>query len=153
MARKAQEEQSRKQVEFQKRVEIAKNDLPDYEDTIAAAGDIPVSAPVGEAIIESEYGPQLLYYLADNPEFARSLADKSLTAQLREIGKLEAKFEKTAPQQESKKEPVAKKSNAPAPISPIKASSASVESGIDSDRKFHGTYQQWKAARLAGKIK
>ena len=153
MARKAQEEQTRKQAEFQKRVETAKNDLPDYEDTIAAAGDIPVSAPVGEAIIESEYGPQLLYYLADNPEFARSLADKSLTAQLREIGKLEAKFEKTAPQQESKKEPVAKKSNAPAPISPIKASSASVETGIDSDRKFHGTYQQWKAARLAGKIK
>lgn len=153
MARKAQEEQTRKQVEFQKRVQSAKNDLPDYEDTIAAAGDIPVSAPVGEAIIESEYGPQLLYYLADNPEFARSLADKSLTAQLREIGKLEAKFEKTAPQQESKKEPVAKKSNAPAPISPIKASSATVESGLDSDRAFHGTYQQWKAARLAGKIR
>lgn len=151
MARRAQEEQTRKQAEFQKRVETAKQDLPDYEDTIAAAGDIPVSAPVGEAIIESEYGPQLLYYLADNPEFARSLSDKSLTAQLREIGKLEAKFEKTeAP---SKKEPVAKKSNAPAPISPIKASSSSVDTGLDSDRAFHGTYQQWKAARLAGKIR
>lgn len=152
MARRAAEEQSRKQVEFQKRVEAAKNDLPDYEETIAAAGDIPVSAPVGEAIVESEYGPQVLYYLADNPDYARSLADKSLTAQLREIGKLEAKFEKTAPS-ESKKEPVAKKSNAPAPISPIKASSAAVETGLDSDRAFHGTYQQWKAARLAGKIR
>jgi hypothetical protein len=89
--------------------------------------------------------------LADNPDYARSLAEKSLTAQLREIGKLEAKFEKTATP--SKKEPVAKKSNAPAPISPIKASSSAVETGLDSDRAFHGTYQQWKAARLAGKIR
>jgi hypothetical protein len=151
MSRKAQEEQSRKQVEFQKRVESAKANLPDYEDTIAAAGDIPVSAPVGESIVDSEFGPEILYYLADNPDYARSLAEKSLTAQLREIGKLEAKFEKTATP--SKKEPVAKKSNAPAPISPIKASSSAVETGLDSDRAFHGTYQQWKAARLAGKIR
>ena len=151
MSRRAQEEQSRKQVEFQKRVEAVKANLPDYEDTIAAAGDIPVSAPVGESIVDSEFGPEILYYLADNPDYARSLADKSLTAQLREIGKLEAKFEKTATP--SKKEPVAKKSNAPAPISPIKASSSSVDTGLDSDRAFHGTYQQWKAARLAGKIR
>jgi len=151
MSRRAQEEQSRKQVEFQKRVETAKANLPDYEDTIAAAGDIPVSAPVGESIVDSEFGPEILYYLADNPDYARSLADKSLTAQLREIGKLEAKFEKTATP--SKKEPVAKKSNAPAPISPIKASSSAVDTGLDSDRAFHGTYQQWKAARLAGKIR
>lgn len=150
MARKAQAEQERKQVEFQKRVETARQDLPDYEETIAAAGDIPVSAPVGEAIVESEFGPQILYYLADNPDYARSLADKSLIAQVREIGKLEARFEKTAPKAEK---PVAKKSNAPAPISPIKAGSASVDSGLDSDRAFHGTYQQWKAARLAGKIR
>lgn len=149
MSRRAQEEQSRKQVEFQKRVEAVKANLPDYENTIAAAGDIPVSAPVGESIVDSEFGPEILYYLADNPDYARSLADKSLTAQLREIGKLEAKFEKTP----SKKEPVAKKSNAPAPISPIKASSSAVETGLDSDRAYHGTYQQWKAARLAGKIR
>ena len=84
-------------------------------------------------------------------ELKISFCLKSLTAQLREIGKLEAKFEKTATP--SKKEPVAKKSNAPAPISPIKASSSAVETGLDSDRAFHGTYQQWKAARLAGKIR
>ena len=151
MARRAQEEQARKQAEFQKRMEAVKSELPDYEETIAAGGDIPVSAPVSEAIIESEYGPQILYYLADNPEYARSLADKSLTSQLRAIGRLESKFEK--PAQESKKEPVAKKSNAPAPITPIKASSNSVEVGLNADRVWHGTYSQWKAARLAGKIK
>ena len=153
MARKAAEEQARKQAEFQKRVESAKAELPDYEETIASAGDIPVSAPVGEAIVESDYGPQILYYLADNPDYARGLANKSLTAQLREIGKLEARFKKAEPKQESRKEPVAKKSNAPAPISPLKPSSASVDTGLDSDRAFHGTYQQWKAARLAGKIR
>ena len=149
MARKAQEEQTRKQAEFAKRMEVAKAEMPDFEEMIASAGDVQVSAPVNEAILESEVGPQILYYLAENPDFARSLSSKSLVTQVREIGRLEATLAKT----NGKKEPVAKKSNAPAPISPIKASSASVDTGLDSNKQFHGTYQQWKAARLAGKIR
>lgn len=152
MQRKAQEEQSRMRQKFQERLEAAKADMPDYEEMIASS-DVAVSQPVTDAIIESDVGPQILYYLAENPDFARGLAEKSITSQLRAIGRLEAKFEKTETTKPSVKEPVAKKSNAPAPISPLKAGGNPADVSLDSDRQFHGTYQQWKAARAAGKIR
>lgn len=76
-----------------------------------------------------------------------------ITKALREIGKLEARFEKQETAEEpARSKPVAQKSKAPAPISPIKAGSA-VETPIDSKGEFHGSFQAWKAARLAGKIR
>lgn len=153
LARKAEEEQARMRQKFQERLEAARQDLPDWDDMIASS-DVSVSQPVTDAIIESDVGPQLLYYLAENPDFARGLADKTITAQLRAIGRLEAKFEKSEPaSKQVVKEPAAKKSNAPAPISPLKAGGNPIETGLDSNRQFHGTYPQWKAARAAGKIR
>jgi hypothetical protein len=66
---------------------------------------------------------------------------------------LEAKFEKTEAAKPSVKEPVAKRSNAPAPINPLRAASNASDITLDADRAFHGTYQQWKSARSAGKIR
>jgi hypothetical protein len=91
--------------------------------------------------------------LAENPEFARELGEKSITSQLRAIGRLEAKFEKSDAPKPSVREPVAKKSNAPAPINPLKSGGNPSDISLDADRKFHGTYQQWKAARASGKIR
>ena len=152
LARKAQEEQSRMRQEFQKRLDVAKQGMPDYEEMIASS-DVSVSQPVTDAIIESDVGPQVLYYLAENPDFTRALAEKSITAQLRAIGRLEAKFEKSEAPKPSVKEPVAKRSNAPAPINPLRAASNASDITLDADRAFHGTYQQWKSARSAGKIR
>ncbi len=152
LARKAEEEQSRMRQKFQERLDAVKQELPDYDDMIASS-DVAVSGPVTDAIIESDVGPQILYYLAENPDFARELAEKSITAQLRSIGRLEAKFEKSETPKPSVKEPVAKKSNAPAPINPLKSGGNPSDITLDADRKFHGTYQQWKAARAAGKIR
>jgi chromosome segregation ATPase len=152
LARKAEEEQSRMRQKFQERLNAVKQDLPDYDDMIASS-DVAVSGPVTDAIIESDVGPQILYYLAENPDFARELAEKSITSQLRSIGRLEAKFEKSETPKPSVKEPVAKKSNAPAPINPLKSGGNPSDITLDADRKFHGTYQQWKAARAAGKIR
>jgi hypothetical protein len=152
MQRKVQEEQSRLRQKFQERLETAKQEMPDYEDMIASS-DVAVSQPVTDAIIESDVGPQILYYLAENPDFARGLAEKSITSQLRAIGRLEAKFEKTEAPKATAKEPVAKKSNAPAPINPLRAGGNPADISLDADRQFHGTYQQWKAARAAGKIR
>ncbi len=154
MARKAQEEQNRLRQQFAQRLEAAKQELPDYDEMIASS-DVSVSQPVTDAIIESDVGPQILYHLAENPDFARALADKSIAAQLRAIGRLEAQFEKAEkPAPKAKQtEPVAKKSNAPAPITPLRTGGAAADVVLDSNRAFHGTYAQWKAARLAGKIK
>jgi hypothetical protein len=63
------------------------------------------------AIVESEFGPQVLHHLATNPEVAEAIAELSPYRQVAELGKLEVNMK-----------PVAKKaSNAPAPITPVKA--------------------------------
>ena len=133
---------------WQKRQEEAKAEIPDYEDVISSS-ELTVSDQVRDAIIESDVGPRILYHLAENPEVAEALSKKSVTAALREIGRLEARFER----KDEPTKPVATKSNAPTPIKPLKASSTVADVRVDSNGQFHGTYQQWKESRKAGKIK
>lgn len=151
--RKASEERQKVIDAWAKKVDAAKAELPDFDDMVQSS-DVVISNEVRDAIIESDVGPQLLYHLAENPEIAEKLASKSVVSALRELGKLEARFEREAEKQaEESSKPVVKKSNAPAPIKPLRATSAAADTPIDSDGQFHGTFQQWKAARLAGKIR
>jgi len=124
---------------------------PDYQDMIQSS-PTQVSDLVKEAIIESDVGPQILYHIASNEELGERFAKWSDAKALRELGKLEAMFEKAEPKEEEAK-PVAQKSKAPAPIQPLKAASAAIDTPIGSDGQFHGTYAQWKAARKAGKVR
>lgn len=157
---KQREEEARIQAEKQaqidtwnKRQEAIMAELPDYEEMIASA-EVMVSDQVKDAIIESEVGPRILYHLAENPEFAEQLAGYSTARALKEIGKLEARYEQKAetPKAEPSK-PVATKSKAPAPINPLKATSASTDTPIDSNGEFFGTAKQWREMRRAGKIR
>ena len=77
------------------------------------------------------------------------LQDHGLTAALRAIGRLEAQYEKTEPQTKT----VVGKSKAPAPINPIRSAANGRDVNLTSDGQFHGSYQAWRAARLAGKIR
>ena len=120
-------------------------------DEMVASSKIFVPNEVRDAILESDAGPQILYHLASLDETdAENFSKMSTTQALKMIGKLEARFEKTEP----KSEPVAVKSKAPAPISPLKGSSnVDAEARLGSDGQYHGTYAQWKADRKAGKIR
>lgn len=146
-ARKAAAEQEGKFKAWADRVNAAKNDLPDFEDMVQSS-DVRISDPVRDAIIESEHGPKILYYLAENNEYAKKLSEMSVVSAVREIGKIEARFERTKP--ESKSVNVSK---APAPISPIRGAVNTVDANVDANGVFHGTYQQWKAARQAKRIR
>ena len=126
--------------------------MPDFE-VMVGSSDIAVSNEVRDAIFESEVGPRILYHLAENPDVAEKLQGMTLTRALATIGKLEAQFETPKGQSEPQKPSVTAKSKAPAPINPIKASSAGPVTELDSNRQFHGSYQAWKAARLAGRIR
>jgi hypothetical protein len=149
---KVKESQAKAEAERQKvintwadRVKSAKAEMPDFEDMVGSA-DVVVSNEVRDAIFESEVGPRILYHLAENPEIAEKLQSLTVTGALRAIGKLEAQFEKI----EAK--PVAK-SKAPAPINPIKSAANGRDVNLTTDGQFHGSYQAWKAARLAGRIR
>jgi hypothetical protein len=133
-----------------KRVETAKAEIPDFEDMVGSA-DVAVSNEVRDAIFESDVGPRVLYHLAENPDIAEKLNGMTMTAALRMIGKLEAQFEKKSDEQLSKT--VVNKSKAPAPINPIRSAANGRDVNLTSDGQFHGSYQAWKAARLAGRIR
>lgn len=145
--RKQEAERSRVLTDWEQRQQTVKSEVTDYAEVVAAS-EVIVSDQIRDAIIESDVGPQVLYYLAKNPEFAKELASKSATSALREIGKLEAKLSGDT----TSEKPATKPSRAPAPISPIRGSRP-VETSVASDGNFHGTYDQWKEARRAGRIK
>jgi hypothetical protein len=150
--RKAAAEQEVKFKAWADRVNAAKSNLPDFDDMVQSS-DVRVSDPVRDAIIESEHGPQILYYLAENTEFAQKLAGMSLVSAVREIGKIEARYERDAKATVPDVKPVVGKSKAPAPISPLRGALNTVDAGLDADGNFHGSYQQWKAARAARRIR
>ena len=145
---KAKEAAERQKVidQWTQKVQKAKADLPDFDD-IVASSEVVVNDDIRDAILESDVGPQILYHLAENDEVAKKIAGLSAKQALREIGKLEARFEKT----EQPTQSVAK-SKAPAPISPIR-SSGKADLPISANGEFHGSYQAWKEARKAGRIR
>jgi hypothetical protein len=153
--RKAEEERQKVLKTWSEKLEKAKPNLADFDDIVNST-QIVVSDDVRDAIVESDVGPEILYHLASlDGEEAQRFQALPVTKALREIGKLEARFEKQEAAQEEavRSKPVAQKSKAPAPLSPIKATGSAMENPIGSDGEFHGSFQAWKAARKAGKIR
>ena len=146
-AKQAQERQ--KVIEtWASKVQQAKATLPDFDD-IVASSDVVVNDDIRDAILESDVGPQILYHLAENEDVAKKIAGLSAKQALREIGKLEARFEA----KETKPEPTPiVRSKAPAPIQPLRGSSPA-DVPLSTNGEWHGTFQAWKEARKAGKIR
>jgi hypothetical protein len=135
--------------QWSSKVEAAKASLPDF-DEIVASSDVVVNDDIRDAILESDVGPQILYHLAENDEVAKKIAGLSPKQALREIGKLEARFE-VKPEAE-KPAPIVR-SKAPAPIQPIRGGKNTPDVPLDSNGVFFGTAAQWKELRKAGKIR
>lgn len=131
------------------KVQAAKAELPDFDDLVASS-DVVVNNAVRDAILESDVGPKILYHLAENNDLAKKIAGLSPNAALREIGKLEAKFEATP---ETKQTAPVVRSKAPTPIQPIRGGQGKADVPISANGEFHGSYQAWKAARKSGKIR
>ena len=145
--RRANEERHKVIQSWSSKLEKVKADLPDYDEIVSTA-NVVVSDDIRDSILESDVGPRILYHLADDLEYAQRLAQMPTRKALIEIGKLEKLYEKS----EAKPETVAK-SKAPAPIKPLKAGNGQADIPINSSGEFHGTYQAWKEARRAGKIR
>jgi len=131
------------------KVQAAKAEMPDFDDMVASS-DVVVNNAVRDAILESDVGPKILYHLAENNDLAKKIAGLSPNAALREIGKLEAKFE--AKPEAVQTAPVVR-SKAPTPIQPIRGGQGKPDVPISANGEFHGSYQAWKAARKSGKIR
>lgn len=134
---KAVEKQVQERVSaFQKREEEFAAANPDYNDKVKKS-DIPISKAMNKALVESEVGPAMALYLADNPGEAEQIATLSDDAAFRAMGKLEAKIEASLAQdkpatEEADVKPPPLKTAAPAPPTPIrKNSSAPAEPDLE----------------------
>ncbi|HEX5320430.1 MAG TPA: hypothetical protein VFW46_14805, partial [Stellaceae bacterium] len=123
---------------------------PDYIE-VAEAEDLPISRVMAEAILLDEHGPQIAYWLGENPEEAARIAGMTrgvyqsgqmaglpapdAARQLLEIGRIAARI--TAPS--------AKAPTAPAPIAPMRAAAAAAVAKSPEDE----TMEEYASRRLA----
>lgn len=89
------------------RIAAALKDMPDYNEVLADASDLPMSKHVEAAIKESEEGPRLAYYLAQHPEDAHRIHKMTPSGAVRALTLIEVGF---------KPKPV---TATPAPITPV----------------------------------
>ena len=152
--RKAKETQEKILKSWNEKIAKAKADLPDF-DRMVQSSTIVVGDEIRDSILESDVGPQLLYFLASDDDFAKRLTEMPVVKALREIGKLEAKFEakEEKPRKAEKVRETVSSSKAPEPIKPLSGGKVGKDVMIDTNGEFHGTYAQWKAARQAGKVR
>jgi hypothetical protein len=151
--KKAEEERNKVLKSWNDKVDKAKKEMPDFND-IVSSSTVVVSDAVRDAILESDVGPQILYHIASDDVFADSLTSMTAIKALKEIGRLEAKFEAELEATPKKEARTVSQSKAPAPISPLKGGkSAGADVLVDTNGEFYGSYAQWKAARLANRIR
>lgn len=117
VAKRMEQDSTRKVAEtrtqtFAERQVAARQQMPDY-DAVVGASEAPISAHVGDALMDSERGPELAYHFAKNPDVLMTLNGMTPTQAAREIGKLEA----TLPTVKAPVAPSKKLSTTPAPAS------------------------------------
>ena len=102
---------------YHDREETAREKYDDF-DQVAYNPTLPITDPMAATIRESDVGPEIIYYLGQNPAEAKRISQLSPLSQAKELGKLEDKLASNPPAKRT--------SSAPAPIKPLagKASSA-----------------------------
>lgn len=104
---KADAERSAQLKSWNEKVDSARGEYDDFED-VTANSDVVCTPAMSQAIVESEHGGRLAYFLAKNPEEAARISKLSPTKQIAAIVSLEEKVTRPA------KAP----SKAPPPINP-----------------------------------
>jgi hypothetical protein len=124
---------------YEGRLDAARSKYEDFDD-VAFAPDVHVTNDMAHAILDSDHGPDIQYYLGSHPDEAQRIARLSPHGQVRELGKLEAKL--SAP-------PTKKTSQAPPPVKPVGGRGANAGK-IDPDKLPIG---EWMALANEGKLK
>lgn len=114
--------------DFRKRVEAAEKKYPDWK-RVVETSTIEIQNEGLQYIAQSEYGTDLAYFLAKNPEVAAKIRAMHPIRAIAELGKIETSFEKPAnpaPPKEvatsSAATQAVERQGAPAPITPIATS-------------------------------
>ena len=128
------------QKQFHAKEAVVKAEIPDYDEVISDATDVIIPNVAVDAILTSDYGPQLRYYFAKHPDEAAQLNGLSVGAAARRVGVIEAKISQEA---EAKKA----KTKATPPPPPITPPSSGGDSGKFDPSKISD--KEWLARELA----
>jgi len=118
---------------------------PDIEQKLDEAGDLELPEGVGLAIAESEFGPDIVNHFATNLKEGERISTLTPSAALREIGRLEARFEL-----EVKTAPIKQPSAAPTPITPVKGASNANPNAMPSTDDAEA-WADWRNRQVAAK--
>lgn len=120
--RHIEEGQRQARESYQARVAKTAEKYPDYKD-VAESPDVTVTVAMAQAILHSQHGPEIQYFLGKNPDEAKRISGLNPAEQLVELGLIVGRV--SAPKEEPKKEDPPKKkpivSNAPSPIKPLES--------------------------------
>ena len=147
---KAEYEKTRAKTEADRRMEAFRAaeskfraTVTDYDEAIQDAQDTPMTQVMFDVILESEVGPNILYYLAKNPDEAERIAHLSPARQAAEVGKLE---DKLAQQLKDPQKP--KASNAPPPVNPVRARGSASTPRLDDPNLSMEEYSRLRRKQL-----
>lgn len=118
---------------WNQKLEKATAELPDFEEVLSSS-DVPMSDFMRDAIIDSDLGPKVAYWLANNPDEAKKIASMSPLATVKAIGRIEERLESQA---KAPKKPT----GAPAPLKPV-GGKASVQK--DPGQMSDAEYLEWR---------
>lgn len=119
--------------------------IPDYAEVIGKS-EVSIPPYVHQAILESEEGPHIAYFLALHPDEARRIAAMKPLAAIKRIAALERDLAEIEDEPSSKKQSdPPKKSKAPEPITPVRSASTAAVAAPAAD------YQEYKRRRQAAK--
>lgn len=121
---------------WNKRIAAATAEMPDFEEVLASS-DVPMTPPMQQAIMESDIGPKLAYYLANNPDEAEKIASMSPIGAIRTLGRIEERL--------ANAKPAVKTTDAPPPIKPIGASAAVSK---DPSKMTDAEFAAWRKAQI-----
>lgn len=135
-ADRQQYERQQVQTSWQQRVADATAEMPDFEDVLASS-DVPMTGAMQDAIMESDVGPKIAYFLANNPDEASKIAKMSPIGAIRALGRIEERLSG----------PVAKvPTSAPAPV---KAVGTKATASKDPGKMSDAEYAKWRKAGRA----
>jgi len=125
---------------FAARVAKFEKDHPDYRDVVER-DDVPASMPMQHAMLNSEDGPAMAYYLGQNPDEAERISKLDGINAVYEMGKISARLAEKP-----------RASTKPAPITPLKTGSASANRKAPSEMSME-EYAAMRSPQLAAERK
>lgn len=117
--------------DFKERTQDVRKVVADFDAVVGAATASPTNPEVVMAILESEKGPHIAYYLAKNAAKVHEINAMPLRRALAEIGRLEARLT-PPPKRETK---------APAPVAPVKGGIRTT--AADPEKMSQDEFNKW----------